>query len=156
MSITLNKFLKSEGYSSVKLIFSETKHYLIEAKINGTNGRFILDTGASNSCICTSLENKFKIISEESKEKASSANSEMTNTKISESNALQIGKWEDKINLITFDMNHINNALSEKQIDPIDGIIGADILKKSKAIIDYHGDKIYLKMNKFEKIQLLK
>ena len=80
----------------------------------------------------------------------------MTNTKISESNALQIGKWEDKINLITFDMNHINNALSEKQIDPIDGIIGADILKKSKAIIDYHGDKIYLKMNKFEKIQLLK
>jgi hypothetical protein len=156
MSITLNKFLKSEGYSSVKLIFSETKHYLIEAKINGTKGRFILDTGASNSCICTSLENKFKIISEESKEKASSANSEMTNTKISENNALQIGKWEDKINLITFDMNHINNALSEKQIDPIDGIIGADILKKSKAIIDYHGDKIYLKMNKFEKIQLLK
>ena len=156
MSITLNKFLKSEGYSSVKLIFSETKHYLIETKINGTKGRFILDTGASNSCICTSLENKFKIISEESKEKASSANSEMTNTKISENNALQIGKWEDKINLITFDMNHINNALSEKQIDPIDGIIGADILKKSKAIIDYHGDKIYLKMNKFEKIQLLK
>ena len=156
MSITLNKFLKSEGYSSAKLIFLETKHYLIEAKINGTKGRFILDTGASNSCICTSLENKFKIISEESKEKASSANSEMTNTNISKSNSIQIGKWEDKINLITFDMNHINNALSEKKIDPIDGIIGADILKKSKAIIDYHGDEIYLKMNKFEKIQLLK
>ena len=156
MSITLNKFLKSEGYSSVKLIFLETKHYLVEAKVNGVSGRFILDTGASNSCICTSLEDKFKVISEDSKEKASSANSEMTHTKISKSNVIQIGKWEDKINLITFDMNHINNALSEKQIDPIDGIIGADILKKSKAIIDYHGDKIYLKMNKFEKIQLLK
>jgi len=146
MSITLNKFLKSEGYSSVKLIFLETKHYLIEAKVNGIDGTFILDTGASNSCICTSLEDKFKVISKESKEKASSANSEMTNTKISKSNIIQIGKWEDKINLISFDMNHINNALSQKKVSPIDGILGADILKKSKAVIDYESNKLYLKI----------
>jgi hypothetical protein len=146
MSITLNKFLKSEGYSSVKLIFLETKHYLIEAKVNGIKGRFILDTGASNSCICTSLEDKFKVISKESKEKASSATSQMTHTKISKSNTIQIGKWEDKINIITFDMNHINNSLSEKKIDPIDGIMGADILKKSKAILDYKSNKLYLKL----------
>ena len=146
MSITLNKFLKSKGYSSVKLIFLVTKHYLIEAKVNGIDGTFILDTGASNSCICTSLEDKFKVISKESKEKASSANSEMTHTKISKSNIIQIGKWEDKINLITFDMNHINTALSEKKFNPIDGIIGADVLKKSKAVIDYESNKLYLKL----------
>ena len=146
MSITLNKFLKSEGYSSVKLIFLKTKHYLIEAKVNSVNGKFILDTGASNSCICSSLENKFKVISKESKEKASSANSEMTHTKISKSNAIQIGKWEDKIDLISFDMNHINNALSEKKVPPIDGILGADVLKKSKAILDYKTNRLYLKL----------
>ena len=146
MSITLNKFLKSEGYSSIKLIFLETKHYLIEAKVNGIDGRFILDTGASNSCICTSLENKFKVISKESKEKASNANSEMTHIKISKSNIIQIGKWEDKIKLITFDMSHINTAFSEKKVDPIDGIIGADILKKSKSILDYKTSKLYLKL----------
>ena len=146
MSITLNKFLKSEGYSSVKLIFLETKHYLIEAKINGIKGRFILDTGASNSCICTSLEDKFKVISQKSKEKASSATSQMTHTKISKSNAIQIGKWENKIDLISFDMNHINSALSQKKAPPIDGIIGADILKKSKAILDYNLNNLYLKL----------
>ena len=146
MSITLNKFLKSEGYSSVKLIFLETKHYLIEAKVNGIDGTFILDTGASNSCICTSLEDKFKVISKESKEKASSANSEMTNTKISKSNIIQIGKWEDKINLISFDMNHINNALSQKKVSPIDGILGADILKKSNSILDYKSNKLFMKL----------
>ena len=145
MSITLNNFLKSEGYSSVKLIFLETKHYLIEAKVNGIKGRFILDTGASNSCICTSLEDKFKVLSKESKEKASSANSEMIHTRISKSNAFKISKWEDKINLISFDMNHINNALSQKKVHPIDGIIGADILKKSKAVLNYESNKLYLK-----------
>jgi hypothetical protein len=146
MSITLNKFLKASGYMSIKLVFSETKHYLIEAKINEVNGRFIVDTGASNSCVCTSLEDKFKIISKKSKEKASSANSEMTHTKISKSNEIQIGKWEDKINLISFDMNHINNALSQKKVPPIDGIVGADVLKKSKGILDYKTNKLYLKL----------
>ena len=146
MSITLNKFLKSEGYSSIKLIFLKTKHYLIEAKVNSITGRFILDTGASNSCICTSLEDKFEVISEDSKEKASSANSEMTHTKISKRNVIQIGKWNSNASLITFDMSHINNALSQKKIDPIDGIVGADILKKSKAILDYKSNKLYLKL----------
>ena len=146
MPETLNKFLKNEGYCSVNLICLKTKHYLIEAKINGIDGKFILDSGASNSCICTSLENKFKIISKDNKEKASSANSDMTHTKISMSNTIQIGMWENKINLITFDMNHINTKLGEKQIDPIDGIIGSDILKKSKAILDYKSNKLYLKL----------
>ena len=146
MSITLNKFLKRKGYSSVKLIFLETKHYLIEAKVNSVSGRFILDTGASNSCVCTSLENNFNIISQETIEKASSATNEISNTKISKNNTIQIGKWENKINLITFDMSHINHALSEKKIGSVSGIIGADILKKSKAILDYNLNNLYLKL----------
>ena len=146
MSITLNKFLKTKGYSSEKLIFLETKHYLIEAKVNGVSGRFILDTGASNSCICTSLENNFNIISQETIEKASSATNEISNTKISKNNTIQIGKWENKINLITFDMSHINHALNEKKINSVSGIIGADILKKSKAILNYNKNKLYIKL----------
>jgi hypothetical protein len=146
MSITLNKFLKETGYIRVKLDFLKTKHYSLEVKINGINGKFILDTGASNSCICTSLEKNFNIISKETIEKASSATSEISNTKISKNNTIQIGKWENKINLITFDMNYINNALNEKKISSVDGIIGADVLKKSKAILNYNSNKLYLKL----------
>ena len=146
MSISLNKFLKESGYFNVKLQFLKTTHYSLEAKINGVNGIFILDTGASNSCICTSLENKFKIISKETIKKASSATSEISNTKISKNNTIQIGKWENKINLISFNMDHINQVLGEKKIDSIDGIFGSDILKKSKAILDYKSNKLYLKL----------
>ena len=143
---TLNKFLKKSGYMNINLDFLKTKHYSLEAKINGIKGKFILDTGASNSCICTSLENNFKIISKETIKNASSATSEISNTKISKNNKIQIGKWENKINLITFDMSHINHALSEKKIDSVSGIIGADILKKSKAILDYKSNNLYLKL----------
>ena len=146
MSKTLNKFLKESGYISIKLNFLKTKHYSLEANINGINGKFILDTGASNSCICSSLENNFNIISKETIEKASSATSEINNTKISKNNTIQIGKWENKINLIIFDMSHINHALNEKKINSVSGIIGADILKKSKAILNYNKNKLYIKL----------
>ena len=146
MSLTLNKFLKDTGYIRVKLDFLKTKHYSLEVKINGIKGKFILDTGASNSCICTTLESNFNIISKETTEKASSATSEISNTKISKNNTIQIGKWENKINLVIFDMSHINYALNDKIINSVSGIIGADVLKKSKAILDYKSNKIYLKL----------
>ena len=34
-------------------------------------------------------------------------------------------------------MTHINRCFKSKKVtDPIDGIIGADVLKKSKAVLD--------------------
>ena len=146
MSETLNKFLKNKGYFSVNLIFLKTKHYLIKAKINGISGEFILDSGASNSCVCITKENKFKLESKKSKIRASSATSEMSNTSISKKNSMAIGKWKDLINLITFDMSHINHTLNEKEIESVDGIIGADVLKKSKGILDFKSNKLYLKL----------
>ena len=146
MPETINKFLKNKGYSTVNLIFLKTKHYLIKAKINGISGEFILDSGASSSCVCITKENKFKLESKKSKIRASSATSEMSNTSISKKNSMAIGKWKDLINLITFDMSHINHTLNEKEIESVDGIIGADVLKKSKSILDYKSNKLYLKL----------
>ena len=146
MPETINKFLKNKGYCSVNLIFLKTKHFLIEAKINGINGKFILDSGASNSCVCITQENKFKLETKKSKISASSATSEMSNTNISKKNSIVISKWKDLIDLVTFDMSHINKTFNDKEIEPVDGIIGADLLKKSKAILDYKSNKLYLKL----------
>ena len=146
MPETLNKFLKNKGYCSVNLFFLKTKHYLIEAKINGINGKFILDSGASNSCVCITQENKFKLETKKSKISASSATSEMSNTSISNKNLVSISKWENTIDLVTFNMSHINKTFNEKEIESVDGIIGADLLKKSKAVLDYKSNKLYLKL----------
>jgi len=146
MPESLNKFLKNKGYCSTNLFFLKTKHYLIKAKINGINGEFILDSGASNSCVCITKEYKFKLETKKSKISASSATSEMLNTKISKKNFIVIGKWKYTIDLVTFDLSHINKTFNEKEIESVDGIIGADVLKKSKAILDYKSNKLYLKL----------
>ena len=146
MSLTKNSFLKSIGYISVKLKLLKTNHYLLKACINGVEGKFILDSGASSSCICLSLESKFKIDSKENKIKASSATSNMEDTRLSKNNTIKIGKWRSTINLVSIDMTHINRVLNEKVTESVDGIIGADVLKKSKAVIDYDSNKLYLKI----------
>ena len=146
MSLTKNSFLKSIGYISVKLKLLKTNHYLLKACINGVEGKFILDSGASSSCICLSLENKFKIDSKENKIKASSATSNMEDTRLSKNNTIELRKWRSTINLVSIDMTHINRVLNEKVTESVDGIIGADVLKKSKAVIDYESNKLYLKI----------
>ena len=98
MSLTKNSFLKSVGYISVKLKLLKTNHYLLKARINGVEGKFILDSGASSSCMCLSLESKFKIDSKENKIKASSATSKMEDTRLSKNNTIELGKWRGKIN----------------------------------------------------------
>ena len=146
MSLTKNSFLKSVGYISVTLKLLKTNHYLLKACINGVEGKFILDSGASSSCICLSLESKFKIDSKKNKIKASSATSNMEDTRLSKNNTIELRKWRSTINLVSIDMTHINRVLSEKETESVDGIIGADVLKKSKAVIDYESNKLYLKI----------
>lgn len=147
MKQTRHSFLKSQGYTSINLKKTGTNHYQIKAILNDIEGLFILDTGASNTCADLTQTEKFKLISENSEIKASSATNLMQETKISKKNKLQVGKWNSKsCSVVLFDMNHINTALNERKIQKVDGIIGADTLKKGKAIIDYEKNRLYLKL----------
>ena len=147
MKQTRHSFLKSQGYTSINLKKTGTNHYQIKAVLNDIEGLFILDTGASNTCADLTQTEKFKLISENSKIKASSATNLMQETKISKKNKLQVGKWNSKsCSVVLFDMNHINTALNERKIQKVDGIIGADTLKKANAIIDYEKNRLYLKL----------
>jgi predicted aspartyl protease len=141
----LKDFLFDKGYIRVKLKKTATNHFEIKAKINKISGLFILDTGASNSCVGFDEITTFKIETEESDHKASGAGSTEIDTLISKKNYLKIGKFElKKAPLILIDLSHINNALIKQNAKSIQGIIGADILHKGKAIIDYNKKYLYL------------
>jgi hypothetical protein len=144
---TLHSFLTERGYTRTKLHLTKTNHFEIRATINGVKGIFILDTGASNSCVGFESVDLFKLQTEESEIKAAGAGATDMETKLSEKNVIKIGKWRnDKLALILFNLTHVNTALVKHKSKPVDGIIGADILKKGKAIIDYNRKYLYLKL----------
>ena len=143
---SLKKFLRKKNYSKVPLVLTATNHFEIIAKLNGVTGRFILDTGASNTCVGLDKIEFFNLSSKESKIKAAGAGATDMETLISTKNHIQIGRWKKKKSkIVLFDLVHVNQALTAHNALPVDGIIGADLLKKAKAIIDYDKRSIYLK-----------
>ena len=141
----LKDFLAEQGYVRVKLKKTITNHFEIRARINKIKGRFILDTGASKSCVGIDDAENFELTTEESEHKASGAGPSEIDTLMSRKNLLEIGKFKLKgTQLILIDLKHINNALVKQNAGPVNGIIGADILLKGKAIIDYNKKYLYL------------
>lgn len=142
----LHNTLKEKGYKKIKFKISKTQHLLIKARINGIKGNFILDTGASNSCVDFRGIEYFGLTAEDSDTKAAGAGGIGMLTQTSLKNTLKLGRWSTKnFGLVIFDMSHVNEALRQYKAKPVDGIIGADILLKGKAIIDYYNHCFYLK-----------
>lgn len=142
----LKSVLIRNGYIKIKLKKINTNHFELKAVLNGVKGRFILDTGASNSCVSIDLAQKFNLNVEDSDTKAAGAGAVGMETKISSSNEILINNWSFKnFNIVLFNLSHVNTALTEHNAKPVDGIIGADILEKGKAIIDYDKKCLYLK-----------
>ena len=142
----LQDFLQKKKYKKVKFKVLKTQHLLITAKINGVKGNFILDTGASNSCVGLERIEKFQLFTEISETKAAGAGATGMETQLSKDNLLQLSRWKfNNLNLIIFDMFHVNLALQQYKMKPVDGIIGADVLLQGKGIIDYYNHYLYLK-----------
>lgn len=143
----MKDFLLDKGYAKIKLKLTKTNHFELKATINGVKGLFILDTGASSSCVGFEAVETFKLNAKDSEIKAAGAGATDMLTQIAKKNKLKIGKWKkDKVVLILFNLTHVNTALTTYNAQPVDGIIGADILKKGKAIIDYDKKYLYLKL----------
>lgn len=143
--MALKKHLEKQGYHSVKLKKTKTNHFELKAEINGKKGRFIIDTGASNSCVGLEEAELFDLVTEESDHKATGAGNAEIDTQISQGNKLSIDGFKlKKVNLVLLDLSHINGALVKQKAKSVNGILGADVLERGKAIIDYNKKRLYL------------
>ncbi len=142
----LPELLKKEDYKKIKFKLTKTQHLTIKATINGVSGLFILDTGASNSCVGFESIELFKLKANKSKTKASGAGGTGMTTQLSTKNKLKMGSWKYlDFNLVIFDLSHVNEALRQHKTKEVHGIIGADVLLEGNAVIDYSSKNLYLK-----------
>lgn len=148
MEITLNlgDLLKQKGYVKIPFKISKTNHLLVHASINNQKGLFILDTGASNSCIDFGDVDFFKLDAQASDHLATGAGSNQMETKLSHNNLIKLGKWSYANQMIiAMYLSHVNFALKSHKAKAVKGILGADILLNGEALIDYAHCFLYLK-----------
>lgn len=143
---SLRKSLISRGYIVHPIRLSKKSgHIITKAFINGQSGRFIIDTGASATCINQQLAGKLELTVEDMNQQIGTASGSLI-PQIAHHNKLELGEWCDEdSSLLTMDMSFINLALKAEGMRSIHGLLGADFLIKSRAIIDYSGKNIYLK-----------
>jgi len=141
----LETFLKKKAYQSIALKSLPSGHYVIKARLNKQKGTFILDTGASTTCVSEDKIKYFKLKAKETEHKATGAGTMEIDIRLAKKNRLQIGKWKiKKVPVVIMDLGHINQALSIFDVK-VDGIIGADILHEGKGIIQYEKNLLFLK-----------
>lgn len=124
----------------------ETDHICCSLRVNKQHGFFLIDTGASNSCIDKIRQEHYQLVAQEEPTEAAGAGAEKL-----EAQKMHKAFWEDskgtplgKFPVMLLDLESINNTLAKQGAPCIDGILGADLLTKMKAQIDY--DKMELRL----------
>jgi hypothetical protein len=144
--VQLRNLLEGKGFQRIVLRKMTTGHYTCKVKLNTKSGIFIIDTGASSSCIAFEYVAYFNLIQEESDVIAAGAGDSNMKTALAPNNVLELeGYLTKNISFVLFDLSHVKKAIS--MVDPtiVHGILGADYLKKHSAVIDYGRNCMYLK-----------
>lgn len=115
-------------------------HPLVSARINGTRIRMVIDTGASQTVF--DHERIEQILGKDSMEKIKVLSAGLGTSKMKSMlvriEKLQLGDMVFKNSgFVALDLSHVNKSYEMMGMKPIDGVIGGDILKRTKAVIDY-------------------
>ena len=150
MNKTNNSFLKDvlnkNQFVKIKLYKIKTQHLICFGTINNVKAKFLIDTGASNSCLSMENIDLYNLKTQGEKFEASGASDKKMEAILSKECRFKLGRFlMKKQNFVLLDLNHINSLLESQNIKKIDGIIGAEFLKANKAIIDYDNLNLFLK-----------
>ena len=126
----LRNLLETKGFQRIVLRKMTTGHYTCRAELNTKKGVFIIDTGASSSCIDFEHVGLFNLIQEKSDVIAAGAGDSNMKTALAQNNVFKLKNHKTKnISFVLFDLSHVKKAIS--MVDPtiVHGILGADYLK---------------------------
>lgn len=115
-------------------------HLLVNIRVNGKAARLLIDTGASKSVFDQKRCARF--ISSDSFENHDKLSTGLGTSTMKSHLAIidriSLGKMQVRnYKTVVIDLSHVNVAYGELKQKPIDGVLGSDILRKHKAIIDY-------------------
>ena len=115
-----------------------SKHIVCNLKVNNKRARFLVDTGASNSCFDILKKEKYNIQSKGKEIELTSAAEKKMGAICSENCKLFFNSQKIiDVRLMLIEISTINNALKELKEEEIDVILGGDILNEIKAKINY-------------------
>ena len=122
-------------------------HIMVKGKIHGKEANFLVDTGASRSVFDSNTISDFIENLEFRKKEGLSAGvgSSDLETSMFTIETLSIGAMEiHDYEAVALDLENIHEMYGKLGLPRIDGIIGGDLLRRHRAIINYKAKKMRL------------
>ncbi|BDS08834.1 hypothetical protein NT6N_38740 [Oceaniferula spumae] len=138
----LSKVMEAKGYTKVEFD-EEMNHLFVDVKIEGKKGRFLLDTGAMATIMKTDSTAKFGLeVKPANVQGGGIGGGAQIKGKV-ESDKFELGGDESGAqSFYIMDLNHLPQNYAEK----MDGILGGDFFKAKKALFDYAGGILWVKL----------
>lgn len=132
---------------TLQAIENDGFHLKLTIKVNGKNAVMILDTGASRTVFDeTRIINFIGDNNLEERDKLSTGlgTTTMASKKVV-LKKIQFGKiLITNYDATILDLQHVNQSYQKLELEPIDGVLGGDILVDYQAVIDYEKKELKL------------
>ncbi len=145
IGMTLDAVLEQQGYTSLPLVRTSVGQLGVDALVNGSMAKFLVDTGASATVIDRASAQRWGLDLDECAEAAVGCMvpGGMAMTKLDELRIASVRFIDFEVAVV--DLSHVNAGLEQKGADRIDGVIGADIMDEREAVIAYAQRTLHLK-----------
>lgn len=138
--------LLGDGFFAIRLTCSSIGQFLVRLKYDAHELTMILDSGASSSVVDIERARQLKVGHEHLGVKAAGVGTSAADVFQLPTREIRIGDFAlAETRLLAMDLSHVNQALKERNVASVDGVLGTDVLIRHNAIVDYSEAKLFLK-----------
>ena len=122
----------------IPIVRERSHHITAEARLAGRPARFVIDTGAGGTVIDAGVLSQFGLKLSSASRKGGGVGSIEMRINYVASHDLALAEIDlSDIRLLTLDLSHVNAGLKKAKVAPVVGVLGADVLWRRQAVIDY-------------------
>ena len=146
-NVNISEFLEDKGYASVELRPTPVGHLELDAVVNGNPVRMLVDTGAGVTVIDRAAAQRWAITAEQTEQRAwAGCVGDIGTIDNATVEALTLADLELRdVDVKIMDLSQINAGLEKNNAQPIDGIVGSDLMVGREAVIEYATNRLHLK-----------
>jgi hypothetical protein len=125
-------------FVAIPIVRERSHHITIVARLAGRPARFIVDTGAGGTILDAKAVSRYKLKLSSASRQGGGVGSVAMRMNYVAKHDLALGELDlSEMKLLTLDLSHVNAGLKQAGVRPVIGVLGADVLWRRHAVIDY-------------------